>query len=40
MPSVECYERLSINQRDLTSFSEKVIYANQLVQTNQNGQWS
>ena len=38
MPSVECYERLSINQRDLTSFSEKVIYANQLVQTNQNGQ--
>ena len=28
MPSVESYERLSINQRDLTSFSEKVIYAN------------
>lgn len=38
MPSVECYERLSINQRDLTSFSEKVIYANQMVQDTDNGQ--
>lgn len=38
MPSVECYERLSINQRDLTSFSEKVIYANEMVQTTEQGQ--
>lgn len=38
MPSVECYERLSINQRDLTSFDEKVIYANQLLQDTEHGQ--
>ena len=38
MPSVECYERLSINQRDLTSFSEKVIYSNEMVQTTEQGQ--
>lgn len=38
MPSVECYERLSINQRNLTSFKEKVIYANQMVQNGKNGQ--
>ena len=37
-PSVESYERLSINQRDITSFSEKVIYANQMVQEGDNGQ--
>lgn len=37
-PSVESYERLSINQRDITSFSEKVIYANQMVQEGENGQ--
>ena len=38
MPSVESYERLSINQRDLTSFKEKVIYANQMVQNTDQGQ--
>ena len=38
MPSVESYERLSINQRDLTSFDEKVIYANQMVQHGESGQ--
>ncbi len=38
MPSVESYERLSINQRDITSFKEKVIYANQMVQDESNGQ--
>lgn len=38
MPSVECYERLSINQRDITSFDEKVIYANQMVQHGESGQ--
>ena len=38
MPSVESYERLSINQRDLTSFSEKVIYANDMVQNADKGQ--
>ena len=38
MPSIESYERLSINQRNLTSFSEKVIYANQMVQHDENGQ--
>ena len=38
MPSVESYERLSINQRDITSFDEKVIYANQMVQHGDNGQ--
>ena len=38
MPSVESYERLSINQRDLTSFKEKVIYANQMVQETDHGQ--
>jgi len=29
--SFESYQRLSINQRDLTSFDEKVIYANSMV---------
>ncbi|MBR5935889.1 MAG: PD40 domain-containing protein [Bacteroidaceae bacterium] len=29
--SFESYQRLSINQRDLTSFKEKVIYANDMV---------
>ena len=38
MPSVESYERLSINQRDLTSFREKVIYANEMVQNTDQGQ--
>ena len=38
MPSVESYERLSINQRDLTSFSEKVIYSNAMVQNADKGQ--
>ena len=38
MPSVECYERLSLNQRDITSFDEKVIYANQMVQHGESGQ--
>ena len=38
MPSIESYERLSINQRDLTSFKEKTIYANQMVQDASNGQ--
>lgn len=38
MPSVEVYERLSINQRDITSFKEKVIYANQMVQNGEDGQ--
>ena len=38
MPSVECYERLSINQRDITSFNQKVIYSNEMVQSGDNGQ--
>lgn len=38
MPSIESYERLSLNQRDMTSFREKVIYSNQMVQDNENGQ--
>lgn len=37
-PSVESYERLTINQRDLTSFKEKVIYANSMVQNGSDGQ--
>ena len=37
-PSVVTYERISINQRDLTSFREKVIYANSMVQNGDNGQ--
>lgn len=37
-PSVESYERLSINQRNVTNFEENVIYANSMVQTNENGQ--
>lgn len=37
-PSVVSYERLSINQRDLTSFREKVIYANSMIQKGDNGQ--
>lgn len=38
MPSVETYERLSLNQRDITSFSEKVIYSNDMVQLTDKGQ--
>lgn len=38
MPSIESYERLSINQRDMTSFREKVIFSNQMVQNNDKGQ--
>lgn len=38
MPSVESYERLSLNQRNITSFSEKVIYANDMVQNTDEGQ--
>lgn len=37
-PSVESYERLTISQRDLTSFKEKVIYANSMVQDGSDGQ--
>lgn len=37
-PSVVSYERLTINQRDLTSFKEKVIYANSMIQEGDNGQ--
>ena len=37
-PSVESYERLSINQRNLTNFEETVIYANSMVQHDDNGQ--
>ena len=37
-PSVESYERLTISQRDLTSFKEKVIYANSMVQDGDKGQ--
>ena len=37
-PSVESYERLSINQRNLTNFEEEVIYANSMVQSGNNGQ--
>lgn len=37
-PSVESYERLSINQRNLTNFEEKVIYANSMVQSGNDGQ--
>lgn len=36
--SFESYQRLSINQRDLTSFKEKVIYANDMVQDDGNRQ--
>lgn len=38
MPSVEAYERLSIIQRSLESFKTKVIFANSMNQTTQNGQ--
>lgn len=38
MPSVECYEGLSIRQRNLTSFRENTIYSNQSVQDAVNGQ--
>lgn len=37
-PSVESYERLSINQRNITNFEERVVYANSMVQTDENGQ--
>ncbi|MDR2474999.1 MAG: hypothetical protein LBD45_03995 [Bacteroidales bacterium] len=37
-PSYVAYERMSICQRDLTSFSEKVIYDNMLLSDDVNGQ--
>lgn len=37
-PSAVAYERLTINQRDLTSFREKVICSNALVQKGSQGQ--
>lgn len=36
--SFESYQRLSINQRDLTSFKEKVVYANDMVMEDNNRQ--
>ncbi len=36
--SVESYEKLTINQRDLTSYKEKVIYSNLMLQTESSGQ--
>lgn len=36
--SVESYEKLTLNQRDLTTYKEKVIYSNLLVQTETYGQ--
>ncbi len=38
MPSVESYERLSLNQRNLESYKTSVIYANSMIQTNKDGQ--
>ena len=38
LPSYVAYERLSINQRNLTNFEEKEIYCNMAVSTEQNGQ--
>lgn len=38
MPSVEAYERLSINQRSLESFKTKVIFANSMNQQDEKGQ--
>ncbi len=35
--AVEAYEKLTIRQRDLTSYKEKVIVSNTMVQTNQSG---
>lgn len=37
-PSVVAYEKLTINQRNLTNFREQVIYSNALVQKDENGQ--
>ena len=37
-PSYVAYEKLTINQRNLTNFDEKVIYSNMLVSTEENGQ--
>ncbi len=37
-PSYESYEILTLNQRDLTSFKEKVIYSNALLQKEELGQ--
>lgn len=37
-PSFVAYEKLSINQRNLTNFREQVIYSNALVQKDENGQ--
>lgn len=37
-PSYVAYERLSINQRDITSFDEREIYSNMSVGTEGNGQ--
>lgn len=36
--SVESYEKLALYQRDLTSYREKVIYSNQMIQTESSGQ--
>ena len=35
--AVEAYQELSIRQRNLTNFKEKVIFANTMVQTNADG---
>lgn len=35
--AVEAYEKLSIRQRDLTGYKEKIIFANTMVQNNKNG---
>lgn len=37
-PSVESYEEISIMQRNISTFEERVIYTNRLVQDNKNGQ--
>lgn len=37
-PSFVAYEKLTINQRNLTNFCEQVIYSNSLVQKDENGQ--
>ncbi|MCQ2068595.1 MAG: hypothetical protein MJY68_05785 [Bacteroidaceae bacterium] len=37
-PSFQTYDRLSINQRDITNFKEKVIYANSMAAANASDQ--
>jgi len=37
-PSFEQYEMLTISQRNLETFKERVIYSNAMLQTNENGQ--